>query len=184
MSPYDFEALIAEMATVVDGRREARLYGKSGRSDDGRDVIATDDGISYHAYQCKRVAKFDGTALRRAVSAFVVRQPFVVTAFIVVVACAVDAKDIVTDLIELRVAHPGVEIQVRDGRDLSSVLRRFPAVVEAAFGTAIRQDFCNEEEDSAAPSRGAMIANVKRGGISIQAGRDVNGNFHFGQANE
>ncbi|PYC69918.1 hypothetical protein C7C45_14610 [Micromonospora arborensis] len=182
MSPYDFEALIAEVATMVDGHREARLYGRSGRADDGRDVIATDDGMTYFAYQCKRVAQFDGAALRRAVTAFEVRQPFVVTSFIVVVACIVDAKDIETDLIELRAARSGLDIQVRDGWDLSRSLREFPTVVETAFGPAIRRDFCNEEASSTAPSSGPMTATVAEGGISIQAGRDINGAMHFGQS--
>jgi hypothetical protein len=181
ISAFDFECLTAVMAVEVDALREARLFGRSGRGDHGIDVLATDNGVTYRAFQCKNVEKFTGSDLRRAVEIFLTDPPFPIDAFTVAVACEVDGKLIQPELDKLRAMNPWLRLDLRDGRELSRLLRDRPSIVEAAFGSSVRRDFCGDEPAREGTRSVSQISIAGHGATVIQVGGDFHGGFPDGQ---
>ncbi|MEV8517598.1 hypothetical protein [Dactylosporangium sp. NPDC051484] len=180
LDPRQFEVLVARMAKVVEGYREVRLYGVPGERQFGIDVAATNDGLCFTGYQCKRYRAFTADDLRSAVGEFVRKPPLQIQHLVVVVACSAESRHITDALLELRHQNSAFVLDLVDGAELSRRLLSHPKLVEEAFGAMVARAFCLSEGLATAAETASSQRIVHQSGTAQSGGTlfQIAGDYH------
>lgn len=161
LSPPMFERLVAEFALRVDGLSRIRLYGRSGQSQGGLDLIGWDaDGLT--VYQVRRIESLSAEALRKAVTDFAepttkVGEPKTrrfpeARRFVLVTGCAVADTAVDDELTRLKHEYDGdLVVDLYDNTELSMRLRYHGPLVYGIFGPAWGEALCGYRPPPSAP---------------------------------
>lgn len=155
LSPPMFERLVAEVALSVDGLSSIRIYGRSGQSQGGLDLIGwRSDGLS--VYQVRRIKELTPSALRKAVTDFAgpvdkkagakKARRFDAQRFVLVTGCPVDDRTVDDELDKLKREYAGdLEIELYDKARISMELRYRGPLVYGIFGPDWARAYCGYE---------------------------------------
>ncbi len=161
LSPPMFERLVAEFALRVDGLNRIRLYGRSGQSQGGVDLVGWDaEGLT--VYQVRRIESLTAEALRKAVTDFAkpttkngepkARRFPDARRFVLVTGCAVADTAVDDELTKLKREYNGdLVIDLHDNTYLSMRLRYHGPLVYGIFGPAWAEALCGYRPPPTAP---------------------------------
>lgn len=157
-----FERLVAEVAWRVDGLNRIRIYGRSGQSQGGLDLIGL-NADKLTVYQIRRIESLSAGALRTAVEDFAkptvkktgAPKPrrFDAQRFVLVTGCVVDDRAVDDELIKLKNEYKGdLEIDLYDNTELSIRLRDRGPLVYGIFGPEWAKAYCGYEQPAQLPT--------------------------------
>jgi hypothetical protein len=144
-SPEDFERICVLVAEQIDGLHDVRLYGVSGQTQLGIDLVGWDNDNQAVVYQARRWVKFTDSDLRKAVDDYCkMGRVFSAKRFVLCVACSARRTEIIDELDRQRKCHD-FEIDLYDQERLSEKLRLRSDLVRRLFGADWARHFCDGE---------------------------------------
>jgi hypothetical protein len=141
-----FENLCVRLLSAVHGTENISKYGTKGQKQSGFDILVRYPATGrYQLYQCKKVQKFDGADLRKAIEKWENDKWYAVTDRLVIFSSDELVNIGFIDEFELqkrRLAADNIEISKLGSNEIDLALKAFPDIVEEFFGPTWRDKFC------------------------------------------
>lgn len=156
LDPKVFERVVAEVVSREDNRG-VQIYGRSGQSQYGLDIVAREKDGTRSLYQAKRFQKITGKDLLAAVKRYAgpprpadysgEPRPFGARRFVIATSAELDPEaDNIVTLTALQDTYDNdLEIEAWGAEALSRALRDAPHLVYAIFGPVWAKMFCGFE---------------------------------------